>query len=266
MQMKKVFIAASLALVFAAGFALAADSPFSGTWKVNLASAKADPKPQTWTLLNGRYHCATCVPVMDIKADGSDQPTPGDPTADTVAVKAASPAIIELIYKKAGKIASNEKRTVSADGRMLTVEFTGYPETSKEPVTGKVSLSRTAAPPAGAHAVSGSWRTEKFDTISDNGLTFTIEGTADGLAMSSPTGIMYDAKFDGNDYPLKGDPTIDMVSLKKVSDREVIETDKRGGKIITVSTMTVSADGKTLSMKNEDKEHGTTMTFTATKQ
>jgi len=39
--------------------------------------------------------------------------------------------------------------------------------------------------------LSGSWRTSKVDSISNNGLTVTYQGTAEGLKMSDPNGNSY---------------------------------------------------------------------------
>jgi len=44
------------------------------------------------------------------------------------------------------------------------------------------------------------------------------------------------------------------------------ETDKRDGKVISVARMTLSADGKGMTIAIDDKLHGTTMQFTAQKQ
>jgi len=79
-------------------------------------------------------------------------------------------------------------------------------------------------------------------------------------------GTSYDARFDGKDYPVKGDPEGATVSLTKVNDRSIDEIRKRYGKIVEISHLTVSADGKTLTVKSENKVQGTTSTFTATKQ
>ncbi len=84
--------------------------------------------------------------------------------------------------------------------------------------------------------------------------------------MSNPVGESFDAKFDGKDYPVKGAPAGYTVSLKKVDDRTIASTTKMDGKIVQESTVSVSADGKTLTMKNQNKVQGTTSTFTATKQ
>ncbi len=59
---------------------------------------------------------------------------------------------------------------------------------------------------------------------------------------------------------------IDAVSLKKINAHTIEETDKRGGTVIDVSTMTVSANGKTMTVVDNDKLTGRTSTYVATKQ
>jgi len=86
------------------------------------------------------------------------------------------------------------------------------------------------------------------------------------LSMSNPTGQSYTAKLDGTEAPYKGDPGTTSVSVKKVNKNTLEETDKRDGKVIAVARITVSADGKSLAVAVEDKLHGTSSHFTATKQ
>jgi hypothetical protein len=49
-------------------------------------------------------------------------------------------------------------------------------------------------------------------------LSVTYKVTADGFAMSDPTGASFTARFDGKEFPLKGDPGIASVSLKKIDE------------------------------------------------
>jgi len=102
--------------------------------------------------------------------------------------------------------------------------------------------------------------------MSSNGLTVKYQGTADGLKMSDLNGNSYDAKFDGKDSPINGDPGHTMVSLKRIGKDTIEEIDKRDGKVGSVYRITVSADGKTINAEYQDKEHDTTMTFTMEKQ
>ena len=192
------------------------------------------------------------------------QKVTGHPYYDMIAVRVVNPSSIEVIEKKDGKVMATDSYTVSADGNTLTDKFTDT--TGTQPVTGEVTSTRVAPAPAGAHAVSGSWRTSKVEGVSSNGLTLTYQGTANGLKMSDPNGYGYNANFDGKDYPMQGDPGKTMVSLKRIDANTIEETDKRDGKIIGVSRMTVSKDGKSMHVQYTDKLHGTTSEATMQKQ
>jgi hypothetical protein len=246
--------------------AWAAKKPFNGTWKLDFNKIQFPEKPYTLLLQNDTYLCLTCVPKISIKADGTDQPAPGSKVYDTLAIKILDDKAVEMTYKKGGEIIRLERDTVSADGKMLTAEFTGFPEVSKQPVTGKVTRIRLAAGPSGSHALSGSWRLQKEEAAPESALTVTYKSSVNGLSMSRVTGESFEAKFDSKDYPVKGDPKGTTVSLTMVNDRSIDETDKRDGKIVAVYHLTVSSDGRTLFEKMEDKENGTTTTYAFTKQ
>jgi hypothetical protein len=243
-----------------------AQSVFDGTWKFDMKTAKFPEKPDVYVLQDGMYHCKTCVPMVDVKADGKDQKVSGHPYYDMVSIKVVDDRTIEEIDKKNGKIVTTSKTWVSADGNTMMVEFTDSSATNADPVTGKGEEMRVAKGPTGSHAVSGSWRTSKIDTVSDNGLTITLKTSGDSLSMSTPTGQGYTAKMDGTEAPYTGDPGTTSVSVKKMDKTILEETDKRDGKVINVSRITVSADGKTLTVKADDKLHGTTSEITAMKQ
>jgi hypothetical protein len=242
-----------------------AQSTFEGTWKFSMDTAKFPTKPDEYLLKDGMYHCKTCAPPVDVKADGQDQKVTGHPYYDTANIKVVDDHSIEEMYKKNGKVVSTSKSTVSADGNTLMFEFSDSSATSGDPVTGKGEATRVAKAPEGAHAISGSWRMAKMDTISDNAMTVTYKVSGDTLTMSNPTGQGYTAKLDGTDAPYHGDPGTTSVSLKKTGPNSIEETDKRDGKVIGMAQMTVSADGKTLKVQWEDKLHGTHGEISATK-
>jgi hypothetical protein len=258
--MKRPLVAA----VLMASATLFAQTPFDGTWMTKLDTAKMPTKPNQYSLSNNTYECLSCIPKYSVKADGTDQKVTGHPYYDTVAVHVVSASSIEIIQKKDGKVMNSDTESVSADGKTLTDKFTDT--TGTQPVTGEVTSTRVKPGPAGSHAVSGSWRTSKLNTVSSNGLTVTYQGTADGLKMSDPNGNSYDAKFDGKDYPIQGDPGHTMVSLKRIGNDTIEETDKRDGKVVGVFRMTVSADGKSIQAEYTDKERGATTKFTMEKQ
>ena len=243
-----------------------AQNAIDGTWKFNLSDAQFPKKPDVYLLQNGKYQCKTCVPPIDVKADGQDQPVSGSPYLDSVSIKVVDDRTIEEVDKKNGKTVTTGKTVVSADGKTATFEFTDSSNTNAAPVTGKGSQTQVAKGPAGSHAISGSWVTAKLDTLSDNGLVVTFKVDGDSLKMSNQTGQSYVAKLDGTEAPYKGDPGTTSVSVKSVGKNTIEETDKRDGKVIGVSRMTVAADGKTMTAKFEDKLRGTSSQFTATKQ
>src|ERR1700689_1613874 len=120
-----VFALFVLAVVCMSQAALA-QSPFDGTWHTNLAQSKLSPKPNVFYLSQGWYHCVSCNPTFDVKADGQDQPVTGQ-SYDTISVAEVDAKTIALTTKKAGKVISEQTRSVSADGKVLTVKITTRP-------------------------------------------------------------------------------------------------------------------------------------------
>ena len=264
--MKRVILAGTLAAV-SITIAAPAQSAFNGTWKVDLSSAAPSDKPDQFLLQGGMYECKTCNPPFTVKADGNDQPISGNPYIDTVAIKVVSDRVIEETDKKGGKVVTSSTATVSLDGKRVEFSFVDSSNTNGgPPVEGKGRATLAAAGPPGSHAISGSWRFEKMESLSDNGTVWTYKVNGDEIAMSTPTGQSYTAKLDGTDAPMKGDPGVTSVSLKMIGSDTLEETDKRDGKVISVSKMTVSADGKKAKISFEDKQQNRTSTINAVKQ
>ncbi len=264
MNRKLASLAGALFLTTALGMPAVsiAQSSFDGTWKTNMAQAKFSPKPNVFYLSQGWYHCVSCNPAFDAKADGTDQAVSGM-SYDTISVKEVDPNTLAFVAKKAGKVDFEQTRSVSADGKVLTVKTTSHPMNSDQTVTAEARAKRVGIKPSGVHATSGEWQISKVSQ-SDNGLLTTYKTNGDELTMSTPTGESFTAKLDGQDYPAKGAYTYDTVSLKKINDHTIEETDKRGGKVVEVSKMTVT--GKTMKIESTNKLTDRTNTLTATKQ
>ena len=69
--------------------------------------------------------------------------------------------------------------------------------------------------------------------------------------------ISYEAKFDGKDYPVTGDPSSDSVSYQRVNANTLKGTLKKGGKVTTDATVVVSKDGKTTTVNYTDYSQAT---------
>jgi hypothetical protein len=101
---------------------------------------------------------------------------------------------------------------------------------------------------------------------SENGLTATLKLDGDNFSFADSTGLSYTAKLDGPDAPFKGDPSNTLVSVKRIDENTIEETDKRAGKVVSVTRFTISADGRTLNVSISDKLRGSSMQFVAAKQ
>jgi hypothetical protein len=240
-----------------------AKSPFDGTWKTRLDSLQFSGKPDVYELNNGMYDCRSCAPPYKIKADGSEQPVPEHDYLDHQSVKVLGPSSIELTDKKGGKVMGTMTMTVSADGSKLTGKFTSY--VGDKPFDGGFTEKRVGPGASGAHAISGSWQTDSMTDMSDVARTVTLQSTPNGLKMMW-NGQTTDAKFDGKEYPTVGDPGKTMVTLKKISDTQIEETDRRRGKVFDIVVWSVAADGKTINCVDTDPVHGTKTTYIVEKQ
>ena len=262
--MKKLFFAGLLALLFVPVVAMA-QSPFDGTWKIDMNSVQWPAKPEVLLLQNGMYECKTCDPPIKVKADGTDQKVAGIPYLDTLSVKVIDDHSAEETAKKDGKVVETLKRSVSSDGDTSTVNWTYSGNPSGGPQTGTDTAKRVAKAPAGANLISGSWRTEKVD-MSANAATWTFKTNGNELTSTDSTGTSYTAKLDGTDAPYKGDPGITSVSVKMLGKDTLEETFKRDGKVVSIHKATVAADGKTIKLIEDDKLQGTTTKSVAQKQ
>lgn len=232
-----------------------AQSKFDGTWKVDLNSVPVPKTTFVWVLQDGMYQCKTCDPPIDVKADGLDQPAPR-PLYDTISITILDDHTAREIEKKNGQTVSDEKFTVSTDGKTVTDEFANW----------KMTAVRVATGPAGSHALSGSWQNIKLESLSDKELLVTFKLENGILSMARPTGQSYAAKLNGPDVPYKGDTTTNGVSVKRIDANTIEETDKFNGKVVSVAQMTVAPDGKSMTISVKEMQAGTTSRFKMNKQ
>jgi len=264
--MKRTLWFVGCALVFSAAAwaatATPAGSPFDGTWRTDMAQTRLSPKPVSFYLSDGWYHCTTCAPSIDVQADGQEHPVSGQ-SYDTLSVTVVDPHTLSLVAKKAGKVVYEQTRTVSADGKVLTVKTTIHPMDNNAPETFEATGKRSGIAPSGVHATSGNWIVEK-ENGSANALTTTYKLNGDELTMSEPDGATYTAKLDGGDFPVKGSYGFDTVSVKKIDGHTIEETDKRDGTVVDIAKMTVN--GKTMTIVDTDPRTDRTSTYMAHKE
>ena len=84
------------------------------------------------------------------------------------------------------------------------------------------------------------------------GQTATLDAVDGGMkvvadrieADGTRTHFEWTAKFDGKDYPVKGDPGRDVVSVRKIDDYTLEITNKKAGNVISLLRAVYARDGK----------------------
>ncbi|MBI4443654.1 MAG: hypothetical protein HY649_09810 [Acidobacteria bacterium] len=89
---------------------------------------------------------------------------------------------------------------------------------------------------------------QKREASGANGVKYTADMVT---ALGEARHIEYTANYDGKDYPIKGDPNRDTVSLKRLDAHNYEGTDKKGGKVVIIGRGVVSPDGKTLTITSK---------------
>ena len=140
----------AIKLVLGAAFAVLVSSPVAGwaqekdpamgNWKMNAAKSKFTPGPahrsvttkfeadgkgikNTTEVVNAAGQGFTSVYTAQF--DGKDYPMTGSQTVDAVSLKKIGPDKVERVDKKGGKVVQTMVRTVSPDGKTMTVTQDG---------------------------------------------------------------------------------------------------------------------------------------------
>ena len=144
MQRRTLGCAVGIAVFVVAlfGIRLVAQSsdPIIGTWVLNVAKSKFSPGPapksESRTYVTaGKEIKATSTGVSAdgkptagewmIVTDGRDTPMTGNPDADVLSLKQLDTFSTEFSLKKAGKVVITGTRTISRDGKVMTITNKG---------------------------------------------------------------------------------------------------------------------------------------------
>ncbi len=225
----------------AADAAWAADDPMVGDWKLNPQKSKLTDEMKVTSLGGSKYSFDFGGgPPETIVVDGTDQP--GN-FGTTFAVTAVSPDEWRGMRKKDGRVEIQGIWKLSKDGNRLHDDYTGIGNNGKT-----IHLVYVYERRGGGPGFAGDWvsTSEQVDTV------YVIrvrpyEG--DGLSIiSSSEGVTKNVKFDGKDYPNAGAGVKIVSSAQRVNERTVELTDKIGGKVVDTQEISVSQEGKTLTM------------------
>ena len=80
------------------------------------------------------------------------------------------------------------------------------------------------------------------DLVGEGRIKVEVNGVdANGKKIDSE----WKGKFDGKDYAVEGDSTVDMRAYTQVDERTLTMVNKKDGKVVSTGRIAVSADGKT---------------------
>ena len=230
-----------------------AASIFDGTWRPDPQKAGPTQKPDRLELSNGQYHCLSCAPPYEVKADGVDHPVVGNQYYDSISITVVDAGKITKTGKKHGNTVLKSIVAVSPDDRTLT-EMQTLLGMGDHPLELTSTSARVSAGQRGSHAVSGSWQLIETDlTHHDEDTTYKISGNT--LSMSDRMGRSFTAKLDGTDAPYKGDARFTSVSVKLLDARTIEESDKKAGEVVLIDRLSIDPDGKTVHVRFDDT-HG----------
>jgi len=224
------------------GSALAADSPWVGTWKLDPAKSHFTGDTFSYSqAANGMLRYA------DGSAGGYEFAIDGKPYKSlnrTVTWSQAGPDTWDSQVRLDGKLIGTTHRVLSADGRTLTLTFKGT-RPDGQSVADEAVYERVGA----GEGLLGTWRSVK-STSGGAPQTFVISSSAAGLHYEIPDmKLSLENATDGREHAISGPETPPgmTISLKAVTPTETKYVIKIGGKPDGIGVQTIAADGRSFS-------------------
>lgn len=238
--MKAYLLSAALVAVAAPA---AAQSPFDGTFKIDIASAQLPTKPLNRSLKGGVYSCDCDIP-LSTPADGQWHKVQGRPLTDEMRVTIIGEEGLRIEGRKAGKPSFTSTDSITGDGTINNWTSTDYSAANGQAVKSAGRDKRVGAvPPKGVHRVNGGWVTVTDGLQVDQAaLLVTMKSLPGGLSVTFGTGESYEAKFGGPAVLMRNNPANVSVMLRQISATSFEETQLRDGKPIAINTFVVAPD------------------------
>ncbi len=235
-------LSAASALAVGAAPALAKDSPFVGTWKLNPGKSQFTGDTMTFKAQRGgkiRFNAGGQYYLF--KIDG--KPREGL-MRQRVAWTKVEDRTWRAVWSLKKKPVVTETFVVAPDGGSLTDTMAGK-RADGTPFEDSVAYERTAGD---GDTLIGTWRSTKANVTGFQTIT---------IAPHEPDGIVFtmvdfqstcNAHLDGEDYALKGPTTPPAVTLsfRRMGKRTLQIVQKQGGMPLYQGAISVDDDGKTL--------------------
>lgn len=234
-------------LTLAGGNALAADSPWDGTWKLD--PAKSHFTGQTFTYSKGpgdllHYEDGSTA-SFDFGLDGKEYKTWANRTTQWTATGKNA---WDTVTKADGKVVAKGHFALSDDGKTLTMNFTGT-RPDGNPFHEEDVFTRES----GTDGLIGTWRASKVKGPGGP-QTFVISSPADGVLHYEIPDMQASAegRADGSDHPVTG-PTVPpgmTIRWEFVNPTKVKYTIKINGKPDSYGVQAIAPDGRSFTDTN----------------
>ena len=228
------------ALLVTASFALAAETPFVGTWKLNLDKSKLTGDTVKFASAGEMVRVTGGGDTYEFKPDGSEAKA----RFGTAMWKKIDDKTWEETDMVKGRLDAKSTWTLSDDGKTLTQHVTG-----DKPAGGSFDDTITFVRIAGTKGFFGTWKDKNVKSSAPSVLM--ISDLKDGLVLEEPDfQLKATAHFDGKPGDVEGPSIPDGASftLTKSGARSFKMTRTQNGKPLDTATWTVSPDGKTMTV------------------
>jgi hypothetical protein len=237
----KHFALTLVLLAASAGAASAADSPFAGTWKLNVEKSTLAGQTLSYTATATGFQFSNGSTVkFDFAIDGKDYPViPGR----TVSWTKSGDNSWDSVYKDGkGTVVSKIHRVLSADGKTMTVVSTDYHAdgTTSEETDVRARVS-------GGPGLAGKWKEVKVSRASDT--TIISVPSAGHIKYENPSQKeTMEGAVDGSPSHVQGPsvPEGATIAWKQVTPTELTWSYAVKGIVLAKGTDTVSSDGRSL--------------------
>ena len=244
--MKMTLILSSV-LALQAGSALAADSPWTGTWKLDPTQSHFTGDSFTLSKAPGKmlHYSDGSTASFDFAIDGKEYKSWANRT--TTWTPAGNNAW-ETVTQAEGRVLAKSHRQLSADGKTLTITSTGT-----RPDGTSFHEEEVFTRASGSAGLIGTWRSIKVSEPNAPG-EFVISSPATGVLHYEVPDMkaVAEGRTDGSDNPLKSPdmPPGMTISFQMLSPTQMKYVMKINGKIDNVGEQTLAADGRSFSDVN----------------
>ncbi len=233
---------------------------FTGTWKEDLGRSQDRPSTalrlnfstdQNGVITETRGSGSTKI-TLRFRIDGKDYPVPLIPDR-TVSWREVDHNTWETTMNRGGQVISTSRQQLSEDGNRFTVTSRLKMQSGAEDAVSMV-YERVSGERSG---LTGEWKpvSEKRSRPA----VIKLEA-ADGAVRFSDvdSGVGYDARLDGKDYPYSGPNVLPnlTVSIQSEDGHSIREAFNRDGKAIYETVLTLSVDGRRLSVSGKPPGSG----------